>query len=195
MDRIHDVNKLLQTGIDMMVASGYHNTSINAVIKKAQLPKGSFYYLYKDKKSFALDVLRFYNDQTASNFARVASDESYSPMEAIRQYFKQGIDALEKADFSNGCFLGNMSQEMSDIDEEFRAVIQQGFEQLRHSISAQLKKAQEIGELSAGINTNVYADLIINVYHGSLLRMKASKSKKPLDIFMNEFFSLVSCNV
>ena len=195
MERIHDVDKLLQTGIEMMAANGYHNTSINAVIKKAQLPKGSFYYLYKDKKSFALDALRNYNDGLVSTFLRFASDETYTPLESIKRYFQRGIDSLAKARYYNGCFLGNMSQELSDIDEDFRGVIQQGFERLSNAISAQLKNAQAAGELNPGLDTDVYGDLIINAYHGALLRMKASKSKKPLDIFMNEFFSLVTCNV
>ena len=195
MERIHDVNKLLQTGIGMMMTNGYHNTSINAVIKEAKLPKGSFYYLYKDKKSFALDALRNYNDGLIGRFDELASNDAYTPMEAIKLFFQRGIDALKASNYSNGCFLGNMGQEMSNIDEDFRAVILQGFERLREGLSAHLKKAQEAGELNLDADTDVYAELIIHAYHGALLRMKTSKSKKPLDIFMHHFFSLVTCNV
>lgn len=194
MERIHDIDKLLQTGIDMMVASGYHHTSINAVIKAAELPKGSFYYLYKDKKSFALDALRRYIDQFATEFAKLASNDAYTPVQVIRQFFQQNIDAFEKANFSRGCFLGNMSQEMSDIDEEFRVVILGGFNQIRASLSGQLKMAQEIGEVGSGVNTDTLADLMLSSYHGALLRMKASKTREPLDNFMNEFFFLLNRN-
>ena len=194
MERIHDVNKLLQTGIDMMMTSGYHNTSINAIIKKAKLPKGSFYYLYKDKKAFALDALRNYNDGLISQFTKITSSDSYTPLEAIQEYFRRSINGLKATNYANGCFLGNMGQEMSNIDEDFRAVILQGFDRLRDGMSAHLKKAQEVGELNPDVNTDVYAELIIHAYHGALLRMKTSRSKKPLDIFMDNFFSLVTCN-
>ena len=195
MERIHDVKKLIQTGVDLMIANGYHNTSINEVIRQAGLPKGSFYYLYKDKKAFALDAINDYSENLVVTMDKIFADESLSPIEAIRKYYANSIAGLKKANYANGCFLGNMGQEMSDVDEDFRDVIEKSFSRLRDKHSAQLVKAQEAGELGNHVNTDVYADIIINLWHGTMLRMKASRSKKPLDIFMNDFFNLIGCNV
>ena len=195
MDRIHDVDHLLQTGIDLMVVSGYHNTSINAVIRKAGLPKGSFYHLYKDKKAFALDAVKRHGKYLCDGMDEVFSNASYSPLEAIRQYYLKSIQVLGEAGYGQGCFLGNMGQEMSDVDEDFRLVIQTAFNRLHAKLNAQLLKAKEAGEIGSDRNTEVLADLIINTWHGSLLRMKASRSKNQLDIFVNDFFDVIACNV
>lgn len=194
MDRIHDIDKLLQTGIEMMVASGYHNTSINEVIRKAGLPKGSFYYLYKDKKAFALAAIRSYGDVLAEAMDRIFADPSFGPMEAVKQYYLQSIASLESTSYSRGCFIGNMGQEMSDVDEDFRELVQKIFARLNEKLSKQLNKAQHAGELSKSANTDVLAEIVENTWHGSLIHMKASKSSKPLDVFINDFFTLLMCN-
>lgn len=193
MDRIHNVDQLLQTGIDMMVASGYHNTSINAVIRQAGLPKGSFYYLYKDKKAFALAALQRYTDDTVANMERIFAD--LPPVAGIRQYFANSINKFQQTNYSNGCFLGNMSLELSAVDEEFRAVIQQSLSRMADTIRKQLDLAVEAGTLKNSANTAVLADLIINTWHGTLLRMKATRSRQPLDIFINDFFDQITCNI
>ena len=195
MDRKHDVDNLLQTGIDLMAANGYHNTSINEVIRKAGLPKGSFYYLYKDKKAFALDAIKNYAEGLGKNMDRAFSNDSLSSVEAIKQYYMDSIQILNNVGYAQGCFLGNMGQEMSDVDDEFRSVIEQGFALIHAKLNAQLIKAQQAGELAASADTGIIADLIINTWHGSLIRMKTTRSQKPLDIFVNEFFSFLGCNV
>ena len=141
MDRIHDIDSLLKTGIDLMVASGYHNTSINEVIRVAGLPKGSFYYLYKDKKAFALEAISRYAQDLGNGMDRVFSNADLTPLEAIRRYYLGSIQSLHEAGFSHGCFLGNMGQEMSDVDEDFRRVIELGFALIHEKLSVQLVKA------------------------------------------------------
>ncbi|MEM8488074.1 MAG: TetR family transcriptional regulator C-terminal domain-containing protein [Bacteroidota bacterium] len=195
MDRIHNVDQLLQTGIDMMVASGYHNTSINAVIKKAGLPKGSFYYLYKDKKAFALAALQRYTDDTVESMARTFADPALGPVAGIRQYFANSIKKFQQSNYCNGCFLGNMSLELSDVDEDFRAVIEQSLSRMADAIRKPLDLAVAEGSLQNSANTTVLADLIINTWHGTLLRMKATRSRQPLEIFINDFFNQITCNI
>lgn len=194
MQRKHDIESLLQTGIDMMVAEGYHHTSINEVIKKAGMPKGSFYYLYKDKKAFALDVLTHYNAELGKSMDRFFSDEKYTPIEAIKAYFRNSINGLKEANYSWGCLLGNMAQELSDIDEDFRKIIDKTLDTVQKKLATQLKKAQEAGEINPNLDLDAMAEIIIFTWHGSLIRMKASRDKKPLDIFLNDFFNSF-CNV
>ncbi len=169
MERIHNIDKLLRTGIDMMVTTGYHHTSINEVIKKAKLPKGSFYYLYKDKKTFALAALQRHGEEMVASMHRFFSDPAYAPMASIKAYYADAIDTFSKDSYAYGCFLGNMGQEMSDIDADFRQLVDQVFERIHNSLSAQLILAQEAGELSSSADTDVIADLIINTWHDSLV--------------------------
>lgn len=175
----------------MMVAEGYHHTSINDVIKKAGMPKGSFYYLYKDKKSFALDVLLHYNSSLGKSMDAYFSDPVYSPIESIKAYFQNSIDSFEKSKYCWGCLLGNMAQELSDVDEDFRKLIDKTLKQIQKKISKQLKKAIEVGEIASDSNTDALAEIIIFAWHGSLIRMKASRKSKPLNIFIDDFFDLM----
>ena len=87
-----------------------------------------------------------------------------------------------------------MAQELSDVDEDFRKIIDKTLDTVQNKLSVQLKKAQAEGEIGRAANTDALAEIIIFTWHGSLIRMKASRDKKPLDIFLNDFFNSF-CNV
>jgi len=195
MERKHEIDHLLETGIAMMAANGYHHTSINDVIKAAGMPKGSFYYLYKDKKEFSLDALDHYAKSLSNSMDRHFANESLSPIEGIRTYFKESIKNLKQAEYCWGCLLGNMAQELSDVDEEFRLKIKSALELAKSRVSKQIEKAQQVGEISKSDDPDTIAELIIYTWHGALIRMKSSRDGKPLGIFIDDFFSLIMRNV
>lgn len=191
MDRKHDINHLLQTGIRLMSANGYHHTSINEVIKQAGLPKGSFYYLYKDKKAFALDAVKHYVDRLINTMQMHFDQQGQSPLEGLHNYYQQSIRNMEQSNFTEGCFLGNMGQEMADIDEDFRQLISQSFSRIDEALSAQISKAQQAGQIGDTSPALLLAQLASQAWHGALIQMKAHKSSKPLELFMSVFWSLM----
>lgn len=50
-------DKLIEAGLQLMLAKGYTNTGIQEIVNQAGVPKGSFYHYFDSKESFALAII------------------------------------------------------------------------------------------------------------------------------------------
>ena len=53
---------LLRVGVDIIHRKGYHHTAIQEILQIAGVPKGSFYFYFKSKEDFGLQVIDYFNE-------------------------------------------------------------------------------------------------------------------------------------
>jgi len=58
----HDLKAdfLLDKGIELLWSKGYNATSVNDIVKAAEVPKGSFYFYFDSKEDFAVRAIEKY---------------------------------------------------------------------------------------------------------------------------------------
>jgi len=100
-------------------------------------------------------------------------------------------DELEESDFKHGCLAGNLCQEMAEKSPEFRKTLDRCFDQMQGYFTACLEQAQQAGEIDAREDPAALAEFVYNGWQGALLRMKTSRSRKPLDSFQKLLFERV----
>ena len=175
---------LLDSGLEVMKSQGYNGTSVKDIVEAAGVPKGSFYNYFESKEVFAIEAL----EKTALEGFKQAQVEltlsQNPPLERLAAFFTSNTDNACDGKFKVGCFLGNMCQEMADSSEDIRLKIKYLLRQHTLLIESVLKQAQADGEISNSTDTSVMAEFIFNAWQGSLMRMKASKCREPLDAFL-----------
>ena len=50
-------DKIIAAGVEMVAASGFNATGIDAILKAAGVPKGSFYHHFGTKENFGIEVI------------------------------------------------------------------------------------------------------------------------------------------
>lgn len=50
-------NDLIRSGLELLTQNGFLATGVDAIVKNANVPKGSFYYYFKSKEDYAQTVL------------------------------------------------------------------------------------------------------------------------------------------
>ena len=75
MKRIHNKGDIVQVGLDLVLSRGFNATGVEAILKQANVPKGSFYNFFSSKEEFALAIIdKFFAGRTVSrNVGRIAS--------------------------------------------------------------------------------------------------------------------------
>ena len=72
-------NKLLQIGAKYVHLKGFNNTGLQEILKEAKVPKGSFYFYFKSKEEFGLEIidvfLSFFEKELAKHGIDMDSDE------------------------------------------------------------------------------------------------------------------------
>lgn len=136
-------DKLLQVAFDEIYQNGYSATSVDKILKKAKMNKGSMYHFFKSKKALALAVIEEKLSFHITNKYKI-----------LLQYEENIIDELVKIlkdrdgfDFINGCKLNNLVQELSPIDKDFKIALEKIYLVFENIFEEVLNNAVKAGEL------------------------------------------------
>lgn len=104
--------------------------------------------------------------------ADIFQDNSYSPLQRLRNYF----DAVERLHMSEaplgGCLFGVLSQTAAARSPEFRARLAGVFSRWEAQLRELLEEAQDAGEVDPDPDASDVAAFLIDCYEGTLVRMK-----------------------
>ncbi|MCP4757308.1 MAG: TetR family transcriptional regulator [Proteobacteria bacterium] len=175
--------RILYEGAKIVHLMGYHKTGIQEILRAADIPKGSFYFYFKSKEDFGLQLISYYIEKILARGETFLEQKEFSPIQRLRNHFNWLIYQSERQEFKGGCPIGNLSQELGDINEVFREKLDEAFSKLKHLISRFIKEAQAEGEISAELGVMETADLVFSCFQGALIQMKVAKNAHSLDIF------------
>jgi len=182
---------ILEVGTELISSKGFNATGIDSVLKKAGVPKGSFYYYFGSKEDFGLAIIDKFADEYALKLASYFDDTSVLPLQRMRNYMEHSLEHLSEKNFTQGCLIGNLGQELADQNERFRARLESIFRNWQNTFSLCLQGAQQQGELAKEINCDVMAEFILSGWEGAILRAKVMQSSQSLRIFIDTLFSTI----
>ncbi|RZA01693.1 MAG: TetR family transcriptional regulator [Moraxellaceae bacterium] len=174
---------LLEAGIKVMTTRGYNGTSIQDIVDAANVPKGSFYTYFKSKEDFAIEAIEMVAEERIVASKRLVSDRSIPPLVRLKSFFESSVPGCE-SNLNGGCFIGNMCQEMSDSSEAIRIKVRQMMRNKTQMVEDLLEEARLDGSLSSTVSAASLAEFLFNAWEGTLMRMKATKCREPLDAFL-----------
>ena len=184
-------SQLLQVGAELISTQGYNNTGIKAILDAAGVPKGSFYYYFASKEDFGLAVIEHFNAQYQDKLDRVLDDETVAPLERLNNYLEAGIAEMSAGDFTRGCLMGNLAQELAGQNEAFRERLQQVFSGWTARFAECLAAARRRGELAPHCEPEQLAEFLLVGWEGAVLRAKVTRDLRPMQAFRDTFFERV----
>jgi len=161
--------KLLDVAFDEIYYNGYYSTSVDKILKTANMNKGSMYHFFKSKKELALAVIkeRVYDYIENKYMVLLKHDENI-----IDELLKL-IKDRKNFDFVCGCKVNNLVQELSSKDKEFKDALEIVYFRFEKIIEEVLSKAilnKEIQHDSA----NLLAIYVVASIEGCLITAKKS---------------------
>ena len=188
MKRIHNKDDIVQVGLDIVLSRGFTATGVEAILKQANVPKGSFYNFFSSKEEFALAIIDKYVAGRNELFYPIFSDDSMPPLERVKKSFQTLIALFTGEECSKGCLIGNLGQEMSDQFETVRQRLEQSLQKWTSELAKLLMQAQKENAIPADLDAEMLAENLISSFQGALLRSKVKKSPEPLRNFVHLYF-------
>ena len=181
-------SKLIQIGTDILCEKGFDTTSIEDVLRRASVPKGSFYYYFPSKADFGLAVIDNYAFLWEQHLTRLLRDPNVRPLQRVRNYIAEAARGLEQHEFRRGCLIGNIGQELGGLDEAFRERVLGVLNSWSGVLAECLRQGQEAGEIRADLNVKQIASFFWFSWEGAVLKAKLERSTLPLDEFREVTF-------
>lgn len=184
--------RLLHTGVRLMLERGYNDTGIQDILEATGVPKGSFYHHFDSKEDYGLRVVDLYAEESHERLDAILSDGTRRPLERIRRFFDVSAGEYRAQGCRLGCLLGTLGQELAGINEAFRRRIDRHLEGMAEQFAACLAEARDAGELSPGMDPDELAEVLVASWEGAILRMRVLRSTAPLDAFIRFYFGAVA---
>lgn len=176
---------ILDAGAQLMLRKGYHGTGIQEIVDAAGVPKGSFYNYFKSKEDFALAAMESTSRDSIAGFETALTADYPSPRQRIIDSYA-GMAAVYEAsrNYTTGCFVGNLCQELADTNAAIAEKAEYLFRNYTVPLARCIRSAQDAGEVDRKADPDRLAEAIFNSWEGAILRMKSSRNIRPLDAFL-----------
>jgi TetR/AcrR family transcriptional repressor of nem operon len=188
MARTNTREEIIRKGAELIHAQGFNATGLQQILQTAGIPKGSFYFYFKSKEDFGLEIIDYFNTIISGIFTRYLGDKKIPPLKRLEKLFDFYEAAFQKSGCSLGCPIGNLSLELADTSERLRVHLVSVIEALIAQIELCLKEAKRDKSIPASMNTTDTARFIFHGFEGAVLHMKVVKSIEPFRAFRSYLF-------
>lgn len=176
-------NALLDAGIAAFFREGFTGASVGEIVKRAGVPKGSFYYYFDSKDALACEAVGRYATCFDDGARAQLLEGNAHPLDRMRRYFAALADGFERDGFRTGCLLGILGLELADANTPVAARICSEMDRWARMLAGVIDAAKAAGEVLAVQPSLVLARVLISAWEGALLRMRLEKSAEPLREF------------
>ncbi|MDA6991806.1 TetR/AcrR family transcriptional regulator [Escherichia coli] len=180
-------NDLIRSGLELLTQNGFLATGVDAIVKNANVPKGSFYYYFKSKEDYAQTVLNAYDSFFEHKLKKHLHESSCTPMVRLENFINDACEGIKKYNFTRGCLVGNMMQESPELPQSFIKVLQNILESWQALVAACLSDALSSGEISSNMNNTQLAAIFWSGWEGAVMRSKLYCSTEPVYDFWSYF--------
>lgn len=187
----HNIDEILDVGYDVLRKYGYHNIGVNQILKKAGIPKGSFYNFFESKEDFAIKVMERYGETNANWMQDFFDGSQVTPIESLKSFYKFMIDLNEKDNFLSGCIINNMSVEVGRINDTMALKANQQFTNWLHILASVIKKGQDLKEITNRFTALDIAEYLHAGFYGTLSRMKVERNRVYMDLWYKMSFEFI----
>jgi TetR/AcrR family transcriptional regulator, transcriptional repressor for nem operon len=183
-------DRIIKTSLHLFYTNGFHAVGTNQICAEAKVNKSTLYHIFPSKVDMVLAALEIYANDIAQQFRQIAQS-SGTATQKIEQIFELPFrvnqNLHQQFGHVRGCFVGNISLELSGQEERVRIYLAQVFETWAEAIEPIMQ------EVAGGqeIDTVQVARSMIAYLEGAILMAKTSNNPQFIQDFAKSAAKLV----
>lgn len=194
-DLVETRREILEAAFHEIHASGFHASSLDAILERTRLTKGALFHQFASKLELGYAVVdEVLAPMTQARWVEpLASFEN--PLEGILSLLEAHIGAETQATLNLGCPLNNLVQEMANTDSEFRRRMRRVVEDWIDGVAARVERGQASGHVKKSASARSVAEYVVTTHEGIFGLIKVLRDKSVLSSVlasMAAFFSVIS---
>ena len=186
-DNVDTKALLLRVGLETLTEFGFSATGLDTILKKAKVPKGSFYHYFKNKEAFGLALVDAYDTFFIAKLKFYLEQPEVPPLERIVNFTQSAIAGMQKYDYKRGCLVGNLNQELNHLSDEFKIRLMQSYHAWQEQLTQCLDLAQQQHTIKTDVDTTQMSEYFWIGWEGAVMRAKLTQSSKPLTLYTEMF--------
>jgi TetR/AcrR family transcriptional repressor of nem operon len=158
--------------------NGFQGGSLNKIVEAAGITKGALFHHFAGKRELAFAVIDEIIEPILRQRWLAPLAESADPITSLQQTIRHlAKDDIKSGTFLQGCPLNNLAQEMSPLDEGFRARIDGLYDAWRKGIAEAMTAGGKAGKVRKDASPHEVAALVVAAQMGIWGTGKSSRNE------------------
>jgi TetR/AcrR family transcriptional repressor of nem operon len=171
-----DREETLSKAMELFWEKGYKATSIEDLVDRMGIKRGSIYNTFGDKHSLFIAAVEYYAKEVTSRTIKILESPG-SPLENIKLFFETIVNTPSDKK-TRGCLISNTVVELAPHDEEVADTVRIILERIQNAFLHCLDKAVELGELPEDTDTKALSHFLATSTHGLIVTGKSAVDNK-----------------
>jgi AcrR family transcriptional regulator len=185
--------EILDAAFNEIHASGFHASSLDAILERTRLTKGALFHQFASKLELGYAIV----DEVLAPMTQARWVEPLAafenPLEGILRLLQVNIGDAPQAMLNLGCPLNNLVQEMANTDREFQRRLRRLVEAWIDGVEAHVKRGQASGHVRKSANARAVAEYVVTSHEGVYTLIKALGDKSVLPSLMTSMATFFAC--
>jgi len=180
--------KLVDAGVKLMRAQGYHATTVDDICSAAGVTKGGFFHYFKSKEDIAKAAVLRFREGKSREFQDAPFRKLADPLDRVfgrLDFAKETTGGITRV--TKGCLIGMFAQELSFTNPELRNACQDSFARMASDFEKDLADAKSLHAPKVDFNPKNVAMLYVTIIQGSLMLAKAAEANVVLHENIEQF--------
>jgi len=173
-----DREETLSKAMELFWEKGYKATSIEDLVDRMGIKRGSIYNTFGDKHSLFIAAVEYYAKEVTSRTIKILESPG-SPLENIKLFFETIVNTPSDKK-TRGCLISNTVVELAPHDEKVADTVRIILERIQNAFLHCLDKAVELGELPEDTDTKVLSHFLATSTHGLIVTGKSAVDNKQM---------------
>jgi AcrR family transcriptional regulator len=171
--------KLVDVSMRLFWEKGYGATSIQDILREADVHAGSLYHFFPTKQDLLLATLKRYRDGIHQMLLAPAWKGVKDPIERIFALLARYRHALLSTECFYGCPIGSLALELHEPDPAVRTLLAANFSGWTRAIEECLSDAGS--RLPRDVNRKDLASFVLTVMEGGVMQSRTHRSIDSFD--------------
>ena len=178
-------HEILNAAFEEIYANGFHASSLDTILERTELTKGALFHQFASKLELGYAVV----DEVLVPMTRerwitplAAFDD---PLEGIIHLVERNVRDEPQAKLDLGCPLGNLIQEMSNSDVEFRRRLRCCVEVWIDGIAEHVERGRRTGHVRRSVKARAVAEYVVVSLEGVFAVVKGLRDKSVVPTFVS----------
>lgn len=169
-----DPDEVLEKAMRLFWEQGYEATSMDDLIKRTGVHRGSLYETFGNKEQIFLAAFDRFSSCVSAPFAQRLL-ESPTPLATLQAFFRENIvESYAQGMMQDGCMLANVAVEMAPHHKEVCCKVNQMLEARERVFHLALTRAQEQNELAQNKDVRSLAQYLNALALGIAVMIRAN---------------------
>ncbi|EOX4456156.1 MULTISPECIES: TetR/AcrR family transcriptional regulator [Vibrio] len=170
---------ILDVGYELIVNRGFTSVGLSELLKKAAVPKGSFYHYFKSKEQFGEAMIQDYFTKYFERLNARFTNTDLNGYQRLMSYFEEMVKVEDDVCNANKCLLVKLSAEVSDLSEPMRLALRQGADKTIQAMADCIDVGIQDGSIPNG-DSALLARQIYYLWNGASLLNKLYQDQAAL---------------